>query len=271
LGRLALLCRLALAGRGFLAGGGGGGHGLRRFLDMFGTGGAGHGSMLLAGAPCAPTPAAAKYGTAPHPRPAPTNGGQALLVGTIDWNKNAQAASTRLYKSGFLLHQLTAVGGKYTKPAVGQFVLGLLNNAGGNNAKFVFSDGGLTGPAPIAAAAGAADLNKAFRIAPTTAASTAAIKLSAGGANPDLLTLSLSTSTGAFSGGFVLKDAPDASKPTVKVSRSASFYGVLVPRVGLQQGVGFFVLGELPAAGLPATALTTTAQLSGQVLIESGP
>ena len=202
---------------------------------------------------------------------APTNGGQALLDGTIDWNKNAQTVSTRLYKSGFLLHQLTAVGGKYTKPAVGQFVLGLLNNVGGNNAKFVFSDGGLTGPAPIAAASGAAALNMAFRIAPTTAASTATVKLPAGGANPDLLNLSLSTSTGSFSGGFVLKDAPDATKPTVKVSRSASFYGVLVPRVGLEQGVGFFILGELPAAGLPATALTTTAQLSGQVLIESGP
>ena len=202
---------------------------------------------------------------------APTNGGHALLDGSIDWNKNSETVATRLYKSGFPLHQLTAVGGEYTKPAVGQTVLGLLKTTTANNAKFVFSEGGLSGPSPVVPASGAAGLNLSFRIGSTTTAATAVVALPSGALNPGLLTVSsLSTKTGAFSGSFTLKDT-DPLKATVKDTRSASFNGLLVPRLGVQQGVGYFLLGELPSAGPPATTLTTSPLLSGQVLIEAGP
>ena len=200
---------------------------------------------------------------------APTNGGHALLDGTLDWNKNVQPSAnpTRIYKNGFPLHQLTAIGGEYVKPGAGQFVIGLLDNSGGNNARFVFSEGGLSGPAPIVGAVGAADLNKAFRIA----AATAAVTLPRGTLNPATLTLNVNPKNGAFSGGFVLKGDPDPTKPAGTVARSARFFGLLVPRLGVQQGVGWFLLGELPSAGPPKTTPGTSPVLSGQVLIEAGP
>jgi len=197
----------------------------------------------------------------------PTNNGQPLLDGTVDWVKIAQAASStnQNYKSGFALHKLTVAGGKYVK---GTPLLGIAD-AGLNttNAKLAFSEGGLTGPAPIVGASMASALNTTtFRL---TSANTLVMPVAA--LNPATLTFSsFNAITGAFTGTCVLKNDPDPTDlvaPITELSRTVSFAGVLVPRVGINQGVGYFLLSKLPELGSPNTTLRTSPILSGQIVL----
>ncbi len=200
----------------------------------------------------------------------PSNSGLRLLDGSLDWMKSQAASSAdRSYNAGFLLHSLTVIGGEYVKPGTSMVILGLTDGGvGTTNAKLVFSEGGLTGPAPIVAATNATAANKSFRIAATTQAVT----LPTSANNPAGLTLSLKASTGAFSGSFVLKGDQDPTATKVSLlSRTVSYYGLLVPRVGVKHGVGFLLLPELPSLGLPITTLSTSPIYSGKVLLEAGP
>jgi hypothetical protein len=80
--------------------------------------------------------------------------------------------------------------------------------------------------------------------------------------------VSFSATTGTFTGTCVLKNDPDPTfTPAKVVSRTASFAGVLVPRVGINQGVGYFLLSKLPELGSPNTTLTTSPILSGQIVL----
>ncbi len=197
----------------------------------------------------------------------PTNAGQPLLDGTVDWVKIAQApASTNQnYKSGFALHQLTIAGGKYVK---GTPLLGIAD-AGLNttNAKLTFSEGGLTGPPPIVGATMATALNATtFRLTSTNTLVMPVVAL-----NPATLAIpTFNATTGAFSGTCVLKNDPDPTDlvaPITQLSRTVNFAGVLVPRVGINQGVGYFLLSKLPEIGTPNTTLKTSAILSGQIVL----
>ena len=76
------------------------------------------------------------------------------------------------------------------------------------------------------------------------------------GGNSTGLSLTLNATTGAMSGSFTLVDG--------LVSRPVTFHGVLVPRLSIKMGVGYFLLPELPT---PAT----TPILSGMVKLEAGP
>ena len=178
-----------------------------------------------------------------------------LLDGTLDWSKNAQpvASKDRVYKSGIPLFNLTVAGGQYVAPGLGIPVLGLTpsNVPGTNNAHMLFTDGGLTtiNTMPVInGAAMAADLaNLAIRITPSNAADFSGTM-----GNPTGLSLTLNAATGAMSGSFTLKDGA--------VTRVVPYYGLLVPRLSVNMGVGYFLLPELPAP-------TTTPMLSGQVLL----
>jgi hypothetical protein len=68
--------------------------------------------------------------------------------------------------------------------------------------------------------------------------------------------MTLTASTGIFSGSFVIPGAP---------SRTALFYGALIPN--LNQGVGFFLLPE-PAAP-PLTSVTTSPIWSGGLFFQA--
>ncbi|MDB6138423.1 MAG: Gloeo Verruco repeat-containing protein, partial [Verrucomicrobiaceae bacterium] len=194
----------------------------------------------------------------------PVNSGAALLDGTVDWNRKRQpdTSTTRVYKTGFQLHNLTVEGGKYVAPLTNHIVLELPDVA--NNAKFTFSEGGLAGPPPVVGSVAASGLNKPFRITKTNT-----LVLPVPASNPAALTLKLTVSSGAFSGGFSLNNDPDPTKAGTFLKRPGTFDGILVPRLG--QGVGWFLLPELPAAGMPNTTLTTSPELSGKVIIDAAP
>ena len=187
--------------------------------------------------------------------PVPKNGGLAVLDGTLDWNKNAQpsASTDHTYKSGIPVVDLTITGGQYVALAPGVPVLGITpsNVVGNNNAHLLFTEGGLTGPAPITPATNAADVaDISLRITPANTADLSNI-LPAG--NPRGLSLTINAGTGALSGGFTLKDGA--------VSRPVTFHGLVVPRLSVKLGVGYFLLSELPT---PAT----TPILAGQMILK---
>ncbi len=182
------------------------------------------------------------------------NNGLPLLDGGLDWTKIAAAGSTNRTYKNIPLFDLTVAGGKYLKPAA--LVLGLNPvNMGMSNAKMVFTDGGLTNiasspPVTGTTAALATSLsNLPLRI---TSTNTADFSPSP---NPAAVTLTLNTTTGAMSGSFTLTDGT--------IVRKVAYSGLLVPRLSVKAGVGYFLLSELPT---PAT----TPFLSGQVLLE-GP
>jgi len=88
------------------------------------------------------------------------------------------------------------------------------------------------------------------------------------GANPALVTLSIVPSTGLMSGAFTLTETNPAPLPA-SLSRPGAYSGVIVNRVGVKKGIGFFLLQELPVQGPPKTTLAVMPKLSGQVILEA--
>lgn len=173
----------------------------------------------------------------------PVNGGQPLLSGAVDWFKAAQpiASTTRVYKNGIPLHNLTWLGGKYTAPAANTPVLGLTPSGtpGVNNARFAISQGGLT-------AGDTTPLSRQLRITPTN---TADFSNPADG-NPMKLALSINAAAGSFNGSF-----------TASGNRNVTFSGLLIPRTDIRAGAAFFLMpGTVPST-------TTSPMLSGELLL----
>ena len=153
----------------------------------------------------------------------------------FDWLKNAQTAATRSYSSGFSLHNLDVLGGKYLKPTAGNQVIGLGGTT--SNALLTLSQAGLT-----------SSLTQALNF-PATNVLTVATP------NPDSVTFSsLDLNTGLFAGAFTVPNATPANV------RTTTFNGLLLPTAG--KGLGFFNLAQLPSP-------TTSALLSGA--LQLGP
>lgn len=177
-------------------------------------------------------------------------------VSPLNWLKLAQlpASTTRSYKEGFPLHNLTLTGGEYAAPAANTVVLGFSGPPA--NARLVFNEGGIKNSA----------LGVAGFLEQVFAISTAnVVTMPSGGANPGVVTLStFKAATGAIGGTFALSDNDprDTTEPFVKVPRSVPWSGVMVPRLG--RGVGQFQLPKLPTSS-PATTPTTSPTLSGKV------
>lgn len=192
-----------------------------------------------------------------------TSGGSRPVDGTITWIKQAQAAAStvRAYKQGFPAHDLTLIGGAYVPPATG-IVLGLPNQA--NNARLIFAEGGLDEAALTQYTDGL--LSQVFRIT-----STHAVQFPTAAQNPGTVKMSLSKTTGAISGSFVVKDQDptDLVAPYRILTRTTYYYGVLVPR--LECGVGYFLMAKLPTLTPTVTTLSNSPQLSGLVLFEANP
>jgi uncharacterized delta-60 repeat protein len=156
------------------------------------------------------------------------------------------SASDRSYREGFVLHELKITGGQYSPPAPGACPLNLpVVTPPARNAELVFSGAGLQ-----------EEIERLLTITPNNEVSFAP-------ASPAVpaMTLTLSPSTGALTGRMPVR-APDPGSP----SRTISFTGVLVPRLGI--GAGFFMLPQLPSAGPPATTQANSPILSGKVLLQ---
>ena len=194
----------------------------------------------------------------------PVNDGLPMLDGTISWNKNPPQATTSkdlVYKAGIPLHDLTLVGGKYVAPAAQ--VLGL------TTARLVFTEGGLktptTGPSPIPGAASMANkLDLSVNLSTTNVATFTT-------ANPAAVTLIITGKTGAITGGFLLKGDQDPTVTTTSLlNRSVKYNGLVISRKSVHQGVGYFLLAELPSvSGTTKTTVLTSQQLSGQMVLET--
>ncbi|MFZ4766839.1 MAG: immunoglobulin domain-containing protein, partial [Roseimicrobium sp.] len=178
----------------------------------------------------------------------------------FDWMKKPQAATAaNNYRAGVPRHKLIVKGGGYVKPPTGP-VLGLTVKQ--NNAKLTFASANIE-TAVIYVNSGnggsSASLNgKQFTITNTNVVQMPTLP-SAAVANPATLALTLNATTGAFSGSFILKLDPDPTDhipPQATLSRTVKYYGLLVPRAGVNMGVGYFLLPQLPADGPPKTTLT---------------
>lgn len=193
----------------------------------------------------------------------------------FDWMKQPQSSTSTNYRAGIPLHRLKVIGGGYIKPATGVRILNLANTS--NNAMLTFASAGVEDSVTYQNAGnggpGNSLLGKVFTVnsnntltmpsTPTTAI-----------ANPATLAMSITTTTGAFNGSFVLKGDPDPTDhvaPIATLSRTVKFYGLLVPRTGINVGAGYFLLPQLPLDGPPKTTLTTSPVLSGQMLLEAAP
>ncbi len=141
-----------------------------------------------------------------------------LVDGTVDWQKAPQPVSstTRSYKGGFSLHDLTVEGGKYTKPATGARAIGLTEAL-----HAVLTDGGLADPIaqPVTLTTG-----NVFQIP----------------ANAINLKLGVNTATGLITGSFTQPGLKPATP------RKADIFGAMIP--GSDMGTGFFNLSENPDA-----------------------
>jgi hypothetical protein len=152
------------------------------------------------------------------------------LDGTVDWMKlpPTGAALGRVYSQGFPLHALTLSGGLFSPPEPGQMVLDFAPPP--LNARLSFTcEGGMEAfeqPLSIGAA------------------NTVSVPINESGVKVG----SLNAKTGLFRGQFRLveEDLRDESAVGQVLTRSASFHGVLIPRLG--RGVGRFLLPLPPVA-----------------------
>ncbi len=138
--------------------------------------------------------------------------------GTLDWFKAEQPSksTTRSYKGGFLLHNLTVEGGRYIKLTTGNRAMGLVGDL-----QAVLKDGGLGG---LVSQGMTLTTGNSFNIP----------------SNGINLKLSLNAATGLLTGSFTQPGL------TLATPRKANIFGALIPGSG--HGVGFFNLPENPDA-----------------------
>jgi subtilisin-like proprotein convertase family protein len=175
------------------------------------------------------------------------------LSGALQWNKTGPASLTdRLFASGFdfgVLNAslLTLRGSEWRKPATtpppAVILWGITDVAAGQvNAALTFAGGDIEGSASWANA------NKQLRILTTHLVNLPL-------PNDAAVSLTLTPTTGQFSGSVTLKDGTPA------VLRKFSYFGVI--SLHHQQGRGFFTLPGIPVA--------TTPILSGSVELNEVP
>lgn len=169
------------------------------------------------------------------------------VSGTAYWSKADQGPKSkdRAYKAGFARQVLDILGGLYVRPAA---------NGGwpsfpalAPQAELAFRDGGLVEPISQTVS-----FDRKYRPAlPRPSAE-----------NPQGVTLKLNVATGVFTGSFKIEDE-NPENPNKPLIRTVLYYGSLIP--GMEKGMGFFLLPDLPSAEVPKSTLKNTPQWSGQV------
>lgn len=188
-----------------------------------------------------------------------------ILSGAVSWMRPPNSAS-RTYPSGYGPEDLTAVGGRFTPPTGTALVLGL--TVGVDKAQLLFADGGLS------SASIDPDVLEFDILAKNVAKLPTALTLG----NPGSVKITtLSSTTGLFSGIFVLEDAELRTGTAFagkKLKRTGSFAGILTQVGSSPVGAGHFLLPELPrdaAPSIPATTSSNSQILSGSVLMQKKP
>jgi hypothetical protein len=161
------------------------------------------------------------------------------LTGTLNWRKTAAAsASDHTYPGDFGSVDLGLDGVKFVAPTTGTTFLGNADAAG--NVKIAFTEGG------IASAAVTNLPNQTFRLTKTPSAVFDPSTL----VNPNKVAMTITASTGYFTGTFYLKDGT--------VNRKLTYRGIFIP--GRNEAFGAFTLVQLPGS-------TTSPVLSGFVRV----
>jgi len=182
------------------------------------------------------------------------------VAGSINWWRPATPGTTaRLYKDGFDPFGLNVTGSRYTPPISPAIVMNIANVATGiANANVTFAEANVEAALP-----GPSFLNvnvaSNHRVTPVSDNSRKAA-------------LKITPKTGVISGSFSLSEAhPDAvngGKPAV-INRRVSYFGLIV-RDGLGiQGVGYYLLPQLPPT--KDVSVSRTPILSGQVFFDKLP
>ena len=195
--------------------------------------------------------------------------GNNTIAGTVSWYRAAVVTTTaHTYKAGFGPMDLTAFGGRYIAPVAPAAVMGLAEDGitTNPNAKLVFSRGGVDSTAVDTTQT---HTNPGISLYIKTAG-TSALPSS----NADYTTLTVTPGTGAFTGTFKVTDTNPAA-PATNITRSATFYGILIPDlVNGISGQGYFLLNRRPVVTpvtvpvTPPQLLSNTDVLSGLVLLQ---
>ena len=167
------------------------------------------------------------------------------VTGEMTWTRPANA--TRRYKDGFTGLGLTAAGGLYT---AGDRLLAA------ESAQLTFEGAGIDVASRNPDASFTIGLGTAL---PTRTASNEALTVFKG----------VAPITGLFNGSFALAD----DNPTTALvnpkeyARAVNFKGMAVAINGMQVGVGFFILPQIPTVSPPTTPLNSP-ELSGNLMFE---
>ena len=169
------------------------------------------------------------------------------ISGTLQWSRPAQ--NSRVYRNGFGPIGLAAAGGRYLGPAdrVTPPLEVVDGGIGTTNAALTFTIGGVN-DTPYG----------------TFTSPDIAVRLQGGGkvglptapGNPCNTRLTVTTSTGALSGSFVLLDQNPAA-PGTNMTRTVSYRGLIIRDAGVLSGHGHFLLPKRPAAGSSEKPTTT--------------
>ncbi|HYF37592.1 MAG TPA: immunoglobulin domain-containing protein, partial [Prosthecobacter sp.] len=183
--------------------------------------------------------------------------GDNTLDGGISWLRPQMLGTNRVYRSGFGPLDCEAAGGRYVPPLKPALLFGVADDGVTNNATLAFTEGGLSGTTtdPVG----------------TQTKPDVEVRIKSSGVfvptNPRGTTLTLAPTTGLFSGKATLIDANPA-KPGTNITRVLNYYGIVSRDGGGQfRGYAFFFLARRPDE-LSTQTITTTDQLSGQVVFE---
>jgi hypothetical protein len=169
------------------------------------------------------------------------------VAGTVQWSRPAQ--NSRVYRNGFGPIGLAAAGGRYLGPAdkLTPPLEVVDAGIGTTNASLTFAIGGIN-DTPFG----------------TFTSPDILVRLQAGGRvglpaapnNPRNTRLTITSSTGALSGSFVLVDQNPAS-PGTNMTRTVSYRGLIIREAGMLSGRGHFLLAKRPAASSSEKPTTT--------------
>jgi hypothetical protein len=183
------------------------------------------------------------------------------LAGTVNWWRPATpGTSGRTYAAGFDPMDLTGVGSRYTPPVSPNVVMNIngLLPANTANSRVNLVEANVESALPVPSFVD-------FNVNPTHKA----LAVSSNGRG---VTLKITPKTGVVTGGFKLSEAhPDAvngGKPAV-INRTVSYFALIVKDGLGEQGIGYFMLPQLPATA--AESNTKTPILSGQVTFTKLP
>lgn len=178
-----------------------------------------------------------------------------LSGGLSWWRPVTPAATARLYKAGFGPIDIVAGGGRYDPPFPNTIVMGINPTMTPFNATISFNEANVETAVPIT---NAVDMVVGInhRVIMNTV-------------NDRRVTLKITPRTGLLSGRFVLSEThpfpANPNRPTT-LTRNVSYLGAIIKNGGIEEGLGYFLLPQLPASA--AEPANRTEILSGQMFFQ---